>query len=100
MFFEDLTIQRMSTWEIIERALAEKRPPRGPQWLADELGIKIQVVMNWKSRRVPPKWHREIAQALGLTVDQLEGFAPLPWEKGSGWPFPAGFNYFLVYLNY
>lgn len=71
----------MTPWEVIEEALAQKRPPRGPAWLAEQLKERIQVVSNWKSRgKVPASRYREVAQILGLTVDQLEGLAPLPWE--------------------
>lgn len=77
-------------WQVIEEALARKRPPRGPKWLADELNESIQTVSNWKVRGVPVRRYREIANALGLTVDQIEGLEPLPWERlaqDSGWPF-------------
>lgn len=80
----------MTPWQVIEEALARKRPPRGPQWLADQLDETVQVVSNWKARGVPPRRFREIANVLGLTVDQIEGVDPLPWEglgEGGDWPF-------------
>lgn len=77
----------MSPWEVIEEALARKK--KKPQWLADRLGVSAQVMTNWKLRgKVPPARFRSIADALGLTVDQLEHAAPLPWEVNTGWPFP------------
>lgn len=77
----------MTPWQVIEEALAHKKPPRSPQWLADQLHVKIQVVSNWKSRGVPTARYREIASALDLSVDQIEGLEPLPWEKAGEWPF-------------
>lgn len=79
----------MTTWEVIEAALANRRPPRKVQWLADQIGASAQVMTNWKKRGVPPARHRDIAQALGLTLDQLAGLAPLPWIAEHGWPFPG-----------
>lgn len=76
----------MSPWEVIEEALAHKK--KKPQWLADKLDVSAQVLTNWKARKVPPARYRAIADALGLTVDQLEHAAPLPWEVKVGWPFP------------
>lgn len=77
-----------STWQIIEQALGRKKPPRKPQWLADKLGVSAQVMTNWKRRGVPAVRLREIADALDLSLDQIEGLEPLPWESTSGWPFP------------
>lgn len=72
----------MTPWEVIEEALAQRRPPRGPAWLAEQLNERVQVVSNWKSRKkVPPSRYREVAAILGLTVDQLEGVASPPWEE-------------------
>jgi len=78
----------MTPWEVIEEALARRKPPQKPQWLADRLGASAQVMTNWKKRGVPPARYRAIAEVLGLTVDQVEGVAPLPWRNESGWPFP------------
>lgn len=92
----------MTPWQVIEEALARKRPPRGPKWLADELQESIQTVSNWKARGVPVKRYREIANALGLTVDQIEGIEPLPWERfadGSGWPFSEELHRKVVILS-
>lgn len=77
----------MTTWQLIEEVLAHKKPPRKAQWLGDKLDVSAQVLTNWKARGVPPSRYREIADALGLTVDQLEGLAPLPGDKAVGWPF-------------
>jgi hypothetical protein len=77
------------TWQIIEQALAHKKPPRKVQWLADKLDVSAQVMTNWKTRRVPAARLRSIAEALGLSVDQLEGLAPLPWDDDAAWPFES-----------
>jgi hypothetical protein len=76
-------------WEVIEAALGRKKPPRKVQWLGDKIGASAQVLTNWKKRGVPAARYRDIADALGLTVDQLEGHAPLPWDAETGWPFPG-----------
>jgi hypothetical protein len=81
-------ILQMTPWEVIEEALARRKPPQKPQWLADRLGASAQVMTNWKKRGVPAARYRAIAEVLGLTVDQVEGVAPLPWRNESGWPFP------------
>lgn len=81
-------IHQMTPWQVIEEALGRRKPPRKPQWLADQLGVSAQVLTNWKARQVPPARFRAIADVLGLTVDQIEGLAPLPWETETGWPFP------------
>lgn len=70
----------MTPWEVIEEALVHRKPRRNLQWLADQLDIKIQVVVNWRMRGVPARRYRDIAAALGITVDQLEGIERLPWE--------------------
>jgi hypothetical protein len=73
----------MTPWQVIEEALLHKRPVRNLQWLADQIGVSIQVVVNWRLRGVPPRRFRDIAAALGITVDQLEGVSPPPWERQS-----------------
>lgn len=76
----------MTTWEVVENALAHKKKTQ--KWLAEQLGVAIAVTSNWKSRgNVPAERRRDVATALGLTVDQLEGYAPLPWDKPVEWPF-------------
>lgn len=79
-------------WQVIEDALAHRRPRRTATWLADQLGVSIAVVSNWKSRgRIPADRYRAIANALGLTLDQLEGLEPPPWAAGDEgeWPFSS-----------
>lgn len=71
----------MTPWEVIEEALAHRRPRRTFQWLAEQLGIEPQAVGNWKSRGVPPRRYRDIAAVLGLSLDQLEGIEELSWLK-------------------
>lgn len=78
---------RMTVWDIIEAALARQfRPPRDQQWLAASLHVTPQAVHNWKKDGVPHRRFRDIAGLLGLSIDQLEGLTPLPWDQG--WPFP------------
>lgn len=84
----------MTPWEVIEQALARRRPPKNQEWLAVQLSksgkaITPQGVSNWKSRGVPPARFAELADLFGLTTDQVAGRAALPWEKESGWPFPG-----------
>jgi hypothetical protein len=81
-------IRWMTPWQVIEEALGRRKPPRKAQWLAEQLDVSAQVLANWKARGVPPSRYRALADVLGLTVDQIEGVAPLPWESESGWPFP------------
>ena len=88
MLAPSVEISAMTPWQVIEEALLHRRPARTPQWLADQLGLSIQVVSNWKSRRVPPGRYRQIAELLGLSIDQLEGVATLPWQNADDWPFP------------
>lgn len=76
----------MTPWQVIEEALARRRPRRNMKWLADELNESIQTVSNWKARGVPFRRFREIANVLGLTVDQIEGLEALPWEKEDDGP--------------
>lgn len=71
----------MTPWEVIQEALLRKRPVRNLQWLADQVGVSIQVVSNWKARGVPAKRFRDVAAVLDLTIDQIEGIAPLPWDS-------------------
>lgn len=40
-------------------------------WLAGRLGIGKGNVTNWATRGVPAKWHVAIAQAFGMSVDEL-----------------------------
>lgn len=79
----------MTPWQVIEEALAHKRPPRSQKWLAEELGESVQTISNWKNRGVPARRFRDIANVLGLTVDQIEGLHPLPWDRpnSAAWPF-------------
>jgi hypothetical protein len=74
-------IRAMDTWQIIEDALLHMKPRRNMLWLSEQLGVKIQVVSNWKARGVPPSRRRDIANAIGLSMDQIDGLAPLPWEE-------------------
>ena len=41
--------------------------------LARRLGIRPQVITNWKERGMPPKEHAAVADVLGVTVDTLLG---------------------------
>lgn len=83
------TIFGMTPWEVIEEALVRRRPVQNKEWLARQLGVKPQAIGNWRERGVPPGRFRALGKVLQLTVDQIEGEAPLPWDKASGWPFPG-----------
>lgn len=84
----------MTPWEIIEEALQRRRPPRGNQWLSEQLmqkegiEVSIQAMGHWRKRGVPAAKRRAIGAVLGLSVDQIDGLAPPPWEQQSSWPFP------------
>lgn len=71
----------MTPWQVINEALQHKKPARNMTWLAEQLDEDIRVVSNWKKRGVPARRYREIASVVGLSVDQIEGLAPLPWDK-------------------
>lgn len=58
-------------WQVIENELVARG--RSAQWLADQLGMPIQRVHNWKSRGVPAAQHAAVAHVLGWTVDRLTG---------------------------
>jgi SOS-response transcriptional repressor LexA len=62
-----------ATWTRIEEELA--RRGRGWQWLADQMGMKIQRVQNWKTRGVPKGAYPDLAAALGKTMDWVAGIA-------------------------
>lgn len=79
------TYGAMTSWEIVVEALARKHKPLS--WLAEELRISDQAISHWRTRGVPSGRLRAVAGLLGLTVDQLEGFAQLPWERPVEWPF-------------
>ncbi len=46
--------------------------------LAEKVGASSSDVTNWKSRDLPTWRHGKIADALGITIDQLTGRQPLP----------------------
>lgn len=65
----------MTPWDIVHGEI--RRRGKTLSWLADELGISLQAVQNWKTRGIPPSKLRPIADALGITVDQVEGLTPI-----------------------
>lgn len=78
----------MSPWEVIDGALTRMKPKRDQAWLAGQLKLKAQAITNWKDRGVPKGRYEELAEILGLTMEQIAGKAPAPWEiTGSEWPF-------------
>jgi len=80
----------MRPWDVIEGALARKKPPRDQAWLARELDISEQGVSNWKSRGVPRAQYERLADILGLTMEQVAGREPPPWERtDAAWPFQS-----------
>ena len=81
--------EQMTPWEVIEGALARKKPQRSQDWLAEQLGTTAQAVSNWKDRGVPKGRYEQLSEILGLTMEQVAGKAPVPWERPGGeWPFP------------
>ena len=62
----------MTPWEVIQEALLHRRPIRNLQWLAEQLGVSIQAVVNWRARGVPANRYRDIAAALGITEGAVE----------------------------
>jgi hypothetical protein len=76
-----------NVWRRIEVELATRKDAasRPEAWLAAKLKLKIQVVHNWKSRGVPPRRHKAIADALGWPVGRLLGVEPAP--VAYDWPF-------------
>lgn len=89
----------MTPWEVVEQALARRKPPRDQKWLAEELKVTAAAITNWKNRGVPAAQFRPLANALGLTVDQIEGIAPLPWDKEMAWPFSPALHERVMTLN-
>lgn len=79
----------MTPWEVIDGALGRMNPKQDQAWLAKKLGISEQAVSNWKARGVPRGKYVDLSKVLGLTMEQIAGLAPVPWEKDeSEWPFP------------
>jgi len=73
----------MSPWEIINAELVRRH--KNWAWLAREIGTSDQVVQNWKTRGVPPRRYRAIADALRpFTVDQIEGVGHAPTNIAGG----------------
>jgi hypothetical protein len=77
----------MTPWEVIEQAMRWRKPGKDQKWLAEEVGTSAQAITNWKTRGVPTRQYRKLAQVFDLTVDQIEGLEPLPWAKQLSWPF-------------
>ena len=59
------------TFKIIQSELDHKGKSKA--WLADLLGESTQNINNWKKRAVPAAKLRQIAEALDVTTDYLEG---------------------------
>lgn len=79
----------MSPWEVIDGALARMKPKRDQAWLAQQLGLGAQAITNWKKRGVPRSRYEDLAGILRLSMEQVAGKAPAPWESvGGEWPFP------------
>ena len=73
----------MNPWEIINAEL--KRRKLGWKWLADRLEVSIQRVQNWKTRGVPARHYRAIAEVLQtLTIDEIEGVTADKADDDSG----------------
>lgn len=56
-------------WTYVDREIHRRRLKWA--WLARAIEVSEQTANNWKRRRVPPEQYQAIAQALGITVDEL-----------------------------
>jgi phage repressor protein C with HTH and peptisase S24 domain len=68
----------MTPWERINAELLRRHS--GWQKLANHLNFDIQRVHNWKSRGIPSKQYRSIADFLGQSIDWIEGLEEQPKE--------------------
>lgn len=78
----------MTPWTVIERTCLHRLIQNWQSWLAEELGTSVATVNNWKKRGVPPARYRDIAEVLGISLEQLEGIDPLPWPDGEATELP------------
>lgn len=71
---------------IIAIARLRKREAVGREqaWLAEKLATSVQAVNNWSTKGVPAKRHEQIADALGISVDELLG---REMKRDPSWPF-------------
>lgn len=84
-----------TTWDRLERLLSTRHPRRGWAWLAEQLGVSVQRVQNWKTRGVPAAAVPDIAIKLSVSTDYLFGLSdavasPDAVREGPasyGWPF-------------
>lgn len=53
--------------------LAKERKGWTRAKLTIELGISKQTMTNWKARGVPPSAHDQIADVIGISIDELIG---------------------------
>lgn len=72
----------MTPWSVIEKTCIHRRIQNWQSWLAGEIGVTLAAVNNWKRRGVPAVKYRDISEALGISLEQLEGIDPLPWDDG------------------
>lgn len=69
------------------KALVAKKPDgagREMAWIAERLNISVQAVQNWTDKGVPARRHADLADALGLSVDDLLG---REMKNDPAWPF-------------
>lgn len=78
----------MTPWTVIEKTCIHRRIQNWQSWLAEELGMSVARVNNWKRRGVPPAKYRDIAEALSISLEQLEGIDPLPWDDAEPTQLP------------
>ncbi len=58
-----------AVWDKIEAELDRRRKQRA--WLGRAIGATDQAMNNWRTRGVPAKLHKPIADDFGWSVDQL-----------------------------
>lgn len=56
-----------AVWNKIEAELDRRRKPRA--WLGRAIGATDQAMNNWRTRGVPAKLHKPIADAAAADVD-------------------------------
>ncbi len=65
----------MTPWQYVEAEL--QRRGLANLWLAERLNTTPQAVSNWKTRGIPKRMLRSVAEVFGWSVDQIEGIEPI-----------------------
>ena len=69
----------------IARLEPDKAKGREVTWLADAMGVSVQVVNNWRLRGIPTKRLGEVGKLIGWTRDQVAGDS----DPVKPWPFES-----------